>query len=281
MTLSSTTSLTPTFTAPNLLANQVLQFRLAYGSTSDTVSVTVRADNDAPRASAGPDRTVSEQTTVTLNGSGSDPEGGSLSYAWSQTGGTPVALSGVSQASASFAAPAVSSDTVLGFRLTVTDSGSRTAADTVSVTVTNEAPRVTDLSFTSRPAAGSTYGLGERIRSRVAFGEIMTVSGSPVLALGIGSQTRAMAHIGLARGRVLDFEYQVQASDLDTNGISIGANALSVPRGASIANNANETASLSLSGHAITNDPSRKVDGSQGSTLPIGGTLPACMATDP
>lgn len=282
VTLSSATALTPTFTAPNLTASQVLRFSFSYGSASDTVAITVRADNDPPSASAGPDRSVPEGAAVTLSGSGRDPEGGSLRYAWTQTGGSPaVALSGADRASAGFMAPAVTADTVLAFRLTVTDSGNRTATDTVSVTVTNQAPRVSDLSFTSRPASGDTYGLGERIRSRVAFDEIMTVSGSPALALGVGSRTRSMTHIGLGRGRVLDFEYQVQASDVDTNGISIGATALSLPAGASIANSAGEAASLGLSGHAITNDPSRKVDGSQGSGLPVGGTLPACTASDP
>lgn len=282
VTLSSTTSMTPSFTAPNLLANQVLQFRLSYGGTSDTVAITVRADNDPPSASAGADRTAVEGTTVTLSGSGSDPEGGSLSYGWAQTGGSPtVTLSGSGGASASFMAPAVTADTALAFRLTVTDSGGRMATDTVSVTVTNKVPRVASLSFTSRPASGGTYGLGERIRSRVAFDEIVSVSGSPTLALGIGSQTRSMTHIGLDRGRVLDFEYQVQASDLDANGVSIGTNALSVPTGASITSSGGDAAALGLSGHAITNDPARKVDGSQGSALPVGGTLPACTATDP
>ena len=282
VTLSSATSPRATFTAPNLTASQVLRFSFSYGSASDTVAITVRADNDPPSAEAGPDRRVLEREAVTLNGSGRDPEGESLRYAWTQTGGSPtVALSGADRASAGFTAPAVASDAVLEFRLTVTDSEGRTATDAVTVTVTYKAPVVTGLSFMSRPASGGTYGLGERIRSRVAFDEIVAVSGSPALALGIGSQTRSMTHIGLDRGRVLDFEYRVQASDLDPDGISIGAGALSVPAGASIRSSSGGAAALSLSGHAITNDPARKVDGGRSSPLPVGGTLPACTASDP
>ena len=59
--------------------------------------------NDAPVADAGTPQTVGEGATVTLTGTGTDPEGESLTYAWSQTGGTPsVTLTGADTASASF-----------------------------------------------------------------------------------------------------------------------------------------------------------------------------------
>ena len=263
-------------------------------SDSDTVNIKVRARVAPLSARAGSDKTVASGASVVLSGSATGGSG-TKRYAWTQTGGSPtVTLSNANQARASFTAPTVTSRTTLTFKLTVT-AGSRTSTDTVDVTVTASSaiprdpvpppvlgpPKVVDVTFTSRPAAGSTYKLGERIRARVAFNGIVTVSGSPALALGIGSRTRSMTHIGLDRGRVLDFEYQVQASDLDTNGVSVGANALSVPAGASITDSAGDAASLGLSGHAITNDPSRKVNGSQGSGLPVGGTLPACTASDP
>ena len=50
-------------------------------SAADTVDVSVTADNDAPTAKAGPDQSVTEGDTVTLAGSGTDPEGQTLTYA--------------------------------------------------------------------------------------------------------------------------------------------------------------------------------------------------------
>ena len=317
--LSSTSSASPTFRAPSASSSQqTLTFRYSASrnwnwcrrwapiggacvdrvhetiSDSDTVNIKVRARVAPLSASAGSNKTVGPGASVTLSGSATGGSG-TRSYAWTQTGGSPtVTLSNANQARASFTAPTVTSRTTLTFKLTVR-AGGRTSTDTVSVTVTASStiprdpvpapvlgpPKVVDVTFTSRPATGGTYQLGERIRARVAFNGIVTVSGSPALALGIGSRTRSMTHVGLERGRVLDFEYQVQASDLDTNGVSIGANALSVPAGASITNSAGDAASLGLSGHAITNNPARKVDGRRSSPLPVGGTLPACTANDP
>ena len=145
--LSDGAAVSPTFTAPGqLTGDAVLEFSLTVtdarglASAADTAVITVTAGvNDAPTADAGPDRTVAEGALVTLDGSGSaDPEGEALSYAWSQTGGTPeVALSDSAAASPTFTVPAqLTEDVVLEFSLTVTDArGLASAADTVAVTV--------------------------------------------------------------------------------------------------------------------------------------------------
>ena len=77
---------------------------------------------------------------MTLIGTGSDPDtGDSLSYAWTQTGGTPtVTLADSPTPTATFTAPdGLTDDTRLTFTLTVTDSQSppATATDTVSITI--------------------------------------------------------------------------------------------------------------------------------------------------
>ena len=145
--LSDSAVASPTFTAPaQLTVDAVLEFSLtvtdARGlvSTADTAVITVTAGaNDAPTADAGPDQTVAEGVLVTLDGSGSaDPEGEALSYAWSQTGGTPeVELSDSAASTPTFTAPAqLTVDAVLEFSLAVTDArGLVSAADTVVVTV--------------------------------------------------------------------------------------------------------------------------------------------------
>ncbi len=144
VTLSSATAVKPTFTAPAVAADTTLTFSLTVTagdktSTADTVQVTVK-DNAAPVANAGPDQTVVEDQTVALDGSGSsDPDGQTLTYAWTQPGGPPVTLSGTAVAKPTFTAPAVNANTALTFSLTVTDPGGLTSTDTVTVTVGNNA----------------------------------------------------------------------------------------------------------------------------------------------
>ena len=106
-------------------------------SETATVTLTVTPVNDPPVAEAGPGQEVDEGTAVTLSGSGTDPEGETLSFAWTQTGGPAVVLSEAASAAPSFTAPAqLAADTSLVFELVVTDaSGAASAPDAVTVAV--------------------------------------------------------------------------------------------------------------------------------------------------
>ena len=99
-------------------------------SVSDSMVVTVI--NEAPVANAGPDQTANHAQAVTLAGSGSDPESGVLTYAWS-IGGAQIAT-GANPTVGPFE---VGAHTVT---LTVTDDHGATASDSVVITVINEAP---------------------------------------------------------------------------------------------------------------------------------------------
>jgi hypothetical protein len=104
---------------------------------SNEVSTTLSISNQPPLANAGPDQNVKEGSITTLNGANSgDPEGGALTYSWSQVSGTRVALSNPSAAQTTFVPPNVSSNgETLGFQLTVTDSGGLQSSDTCLVNV--------------------------------------------------------------------------------------------------------------------------------------------------
>ncbi len=93
--------------------------------------------NDPPVAHAGSDQTVNEGSAVTLDGSGSsDPDDGIASYFWEQTAGTAVTLSDTAAIKPTFMAPNfVAGANTLTFRLTVTDHGSQSTEDTVTITI--------------------------------------------------------------------------------------------------------------------------------------------------
>jgi len=123
------------FVAPNS-PGSVLTFRL---DVTDDVGLVSSANvdiaiNAPPIANAGADQAVTYSAAVLLNGGGSSDSDGSIaSYAWKQTSGTAVTLTGAGTATANFAAPA--SDATLTFELTVTDNEGLSASDSVVVTV--------------------------------------------------------------------------------------------------------------------------------------------------
>ncbi len=104
---------------------------------SNEVSAALSTSNQPPLANAGPDQKVNEEVIVTLSGANStDPEGGALTYSWSQVSGTAVTLNNPSAAQTTFTPPNVGPDgKSLGFELTVTDSGGLQSSDTCLVNV--------------------------------------------------------------------------------------------------------------------------------------------------
>jgi len=134
VTLTGAATAKPTFVP---LTAGVYGFQLTVSdgklSSTDTVSVTV-TPNTAPIANAGSDVAGFTGKTVTLDGSASnDPDNTPLTYAWTQEGTTPAAvtLTGAATAKPTFIPAKAGTYT---FRLTVGD-GSTTASDTVSVVV--------------------------------------------------------------------------------------------------------------------------------------------------
>ena len=121
---------------------------------------------------------------------------------------------------------------------------------------------VVDVHLWSEPRNGDTYALGERVGIGIAFNERITVTGSPRLTLTIGTARRSAEYTGVWEdGTGFGFEYEIQADDRDTDGISIAANALTL-NGATIRDNGGNDADLDLGEYAISEDAEHKVDGS-------------------
>jgi uncharacterized protein YndB with AHSA1/START domain len=170
VTLSDPSVVTPTFTAPDVgMSGVSLTFQLTVtdgGGLQSTATSIVNVSwvNAAPSADAGPDQSVEEGATVTLDGSNSaDPDDGLASYLWTQTAGPPVTLSNASAAQPTFVTPIVDfSGTTLTFRLTAADTGGLQASDQVSVIVSDNgiAGFPADV-LTTSTLAGEPFGIRE------------------------------------------------------------------------------------------------------------------------
>jgi len=166
VTLDDPTSATPSFEAPEGLVNSdaTFELRVSDGSTTavDTVTVEIAADDDAPSATAGADLQVEEGDTVQLSGSGTDPEGQGLTFAWVQTGGEAVTLDDPTSATPSFEAPEGLTDSEITFELQVSD-GTNVSVDTVAIAIAadNDGP-IVDAGPDVRVTEGETVTLQSR-----------------------------------------------------------------------------------------------------------------------
>lgn len=107
------------------------------GIPVDFVNLTV--DNDPPVADAGGDRSSPVNTTVELNGTGSDDNVGIVSYVWDFVyNGTPV------QYTTEVAEHEFTELGVYVLTLTVTDGAGHVSTDTVNLTIAPDAPPVAD-----------------------------------------------------------------------------------------------------------------------------------------
>lgn len=97
------------------------------------------APNNPPTANAGPDQSAVENGDVQLAGSGSDSDGGTLSYSWSQTAGPAGTFSSTTAADAMFTVPLVpvGEEASIVLRLTVSDGQGGSSSDEMTITATS------------------------------------------------------------------------------------------------------------------------------------------------
>ena len=120
-------------------------------------------------------------------------------------------------------------------------------------------PTVTSVYVEFQPEDGMAYRLGEEIRARAAFDSAIEVTGRPQLALTIGTTTRQATYSRSWQTTRMEFLYTVQASDMDADGISISANALTLNGG--VIRGADRAQDAVLTHAAADDDPDHKVDG--------------------
>ncbi|MEW5249584.1 glycosyl hydrolase family 18 protein [Microbulbifer sp. 2201CG32-9] len=185
------------------------------------------ANNRAPVANAGADQTLAQGAAASLDGSASyDLDGDPLSFRWEQTAGPAVALQGADSVTASFTAPAVTADTVLSFRLTVSDTAPLTSSDAVDILVLapqpNRAPDA-DAGADQSVATPASITL-DGSASSDADGDSLTynwrqVSGTAVELQGADSVLASFSAAQVSSAAVMVFELTVDdgtATDADT-----------------------------------------------------------------
>ena len=110
--------------------------------------------NSQPIAFAGYDQSVSKNTLVILQGTGTDDDGDSLTYQWTQVTGTTVVLSNPLTQTPEFYAPNLTGDLV--FSLVVGDGIVNSVSDEVTITIINSTPIISDVVLTPSPAYTDT-----------------------------------------------------------------------------------------------------------------------------
>ncbi|WP_127495023.1 S-layer homology domain-containing protein [Paenibacillus glycanilyticus] len=118
--------------------------------------------------------------------------------------------------------------------------------DTSEVLVDAVAPSVASIDV---PAAG-IYKSGSSLSFTIHYDEKVTVTGTPSIALTIGSATVHAAYASGTGTKDITFTYSVQTGDQDADGIVLGAAALN---GGSLSDAAGNAASLSLAAAGSTN----------------------------
>ena len=134
------------------------------------------------------------------------------------------------------------------------------------VTIVRDAAAIASggLSVTSSPLhTNNTYARDEVITVEVRFDrnvQVDTGNGTPHIEVDLGTVTRNFEYVGMGGNRRLDFEYKVQAGDLDTDGVSIENGALAL-NGATIKDASNQrdadiqdTQLSTRSGHRVDGD---------------------------
>ena len=216
---------------------------------------------------------------ATLDGSGTHggPWGTNVKYEWVEVDaeGNEVAAAAVTEglsdetkAEARFTAPVLTEERVLRYRLTVTGRGAATrgtvnrhsASATVQVTVRPGGPALIGVAVPPRdPAApGQAYGIGNEIQVTASFGEAVTVTGAPVLALDLGGVRRVATDVSGSGTADLVFTYTVKDTDPEA-GIGFPENPVSLPAGSVIRTVAEPRLAVRL-GLAAT-APAVRIDG--------------------
>ena len=252
-------------------------FNLTYTATNEdgdtdslSFSIEVITPNVPPTADAGADQTVAEGASVTLNGSGDDPDGDNdaLTYAWTQVGTPTVTLSGEDTAAPTFTAPAdLLTTTSLEFSLTVNDGEDDSQGNTVTITITGvNDPPIANAGADQTVAEGATVTL-DGSGSSDSEGENLTYAwtqvGTPMVSLNDADTATPTftAPADLLNDATLEFSLVVNDGESDSAAATVtititGVNDPPIADAGPDQNNIAEGASVTLDGSGSSDSDS-------------------------
>ena len=130
-----------------------------------------------------------------------------------------------------------------------------------------------------RVSADGTYNLGDTISLNVVFNTAVTVTGTPQLALVIGTDTTPRANYASGSGtQTLQFDYDVVAGNEDTDGIEVPEDGLTL-NGGTISSSGDSTpanvslGSVGFSGILVDGGPALSTDATLSALSVSGATL--------
>ena len=124
-------------------------------------------------------------------------------------------------------------------------------------------PAVSQIYLLSFHGRDDPYNLSETIEVLVEFDRAVEATGTPQVALTIGTETRHAVYSESWDDRHMHFSYAVQEDDRDDDGIGIQANSLLL-NGGTIKLAVDSTIDADLTHAAVAPDPAFKVNGSRG-----------------
>ena len=124
-------------------------------------------------------------------------------------------------------------------------------------------PAVTQIYFLSSLGRDAPYSVSETIEVLVEFDRAVKATGTPQVALTIGTKTRHAVYSDSWDDRHMHFSYAVQEDDRDEDGIGIQANSLLLNDG-TITLAVDSTIDADLRHAAVAPDPAFKVNGTRG-----------------
>ncbi|MCY4422344.1 MAG: cadherin domain-containing protein, partial [Acidimicrobiaceae bacterium] len=205
------------------------------GDPGDSVKVRVTF-SEAATVTGAPELTLrigaNERTAAYASGSGTTE----LRFAYAvttadtDTDGVTIAQNSLTLPTGASITDAVGNDAKVAHAAVAVEQGQETRVDggpptVVSVAITSSAPAA------GQPDSGQNghYKNGDKITATVTFSEPVIVAGQPELELQIGDRGRAAVYAGGSGTPKLRFDYTVGGSDADADGISIGADKLTLP----------------------------------------------------
>jgi len=235
-------------------SNATTNFAVTGDTSAPTANFTAATDDVGTVQEALTSGDTTDDTALVLSGTN---ESGSSVMVYKSS--TELGAATVSGTSWTYSAT-VADGTTYQFNVKETDLAGNTSNATTNFTVTGDttAPTVSSVAITSATGIQNNFLNEDDVVSVTAtFSENVPVTGTPQLTLVVGSVNQPAPYASGDNSTTLVFQYTIQSGDNDTNGISIGENALDLS-GGTIRDPAGNNATLTHS--SVDNNSSYMVD---------------------